>query len=216
MTATEPAWPVPGWRRIPDWPHYVIHRDTCEVWSVGRQVPCKGGKTRWAPAKPIRPDTGGRVPLSRPGQVRLAHVARFLHPLTFPEKIRPQVMCRGGHPLTTPIRPRIFGSRFAEPNVVEWGTGNRVCLYCHRHPQQHAVYSPSWGTAQPLSDHRYSDLPATPHPRRPDDDVDEDGEPLIHRIGLFADNFLAYELTRAILDRRGVISERLLIRNRSI
>ncbi|HME79330.1 MAG TPA: hypothetical protein VKI00_27830 [Mycobacterium sp.] len=211
MNTTEPTWPVPGWRRAPGWPDYVVHRDTLEVWSTGRRVPCKGGATRWAPAKRINPTTDGRVPLSQSGKTTLVHVVRYLHPLTFPEKIRPQVMCRGGHPLTDPIRPRIFG-RFAEPNVAEWGTGNRVCRYCHPPEQHPAHYSLSHGTAQPP---RYSDLPATPVPCA-DNTVDEDGQPLIHRIFLFADNYLAYELTRAILDRRGVISEKLNIRNRSI
>jgi hypothetical protein len=175
----ERAWPIPGWRRIPGWPHYAVHRDTLEVWSVGRQVPCKGGKTRWAPATRINPTADGRVPLSQSGQVKVVHVARFLHPLTWPEtrkETRTQLMCRGSHPLAPPMRPHIFGM-FAEPNVTEWGTGNRICLHCHPNREQHpATYSLTYGAAQPPPDHRYSNLPATPKLCRypADDDYDPD------------------------------------------
>jgi hypothetical protein len=135
-----------------------------QVWSLPRHVPCKGGKTRQLAAKEIKPDHG-RVSLSQNGKTRRYHIADELYPTVFPELVeRPQLWCRKGHLLSQPIDPEIFGSLkdVVKPRVYRWGTGNRICQWCHNVPVAFGTdnaYSLQYGVAG-MPD--YSSLPAEP------------------------------------------------------
>ncbi|UMB67680.1 hypothetical protein [Mycobacterium paraterrae] len=122
------AWRSAGYRPIPGWPTYVLGLGL-DVWSLPREVGCKGGVTRQTTARQLKPDRG-RVSLSCDGTVRRYHVADELFPAVFPERLRPQVICRHGHPLHHVDSALLVTRRLATPSVQVWGSGNRICLHC--------------------------------------------------------------------------------------
>ncbi|UMB71767.1 hypothetical protein [Mycobacterium paraterrae] len=146
------AWQSAGYRPIPGWPTYILGIEL-DVWSLPREVPCKGGTTRWLSAKHLKPDRG-RVSLSCDGSVRRYHVADELFPAVFPERLRPQVICRHGHPLhyVDPDCALLVARRLGEPSVSVWGTGNRICLRCTDAPTTYPTdntYSLHHGVGMP-------------------------------------------------------------------
>jgi hypothetical protein len=149
------------YRVIPEWSAYQIGPEA-DVWSMPRQVRCKGGGTRLIPWKQIKP-SDGRVSLSQDGRRGRFNVHKQLFPLAFPELCgRPQVFCHNGHPISVPINPDIFGSLAPVTKVARWGTGNRICLWCSEPPEafdSDNTYSLHYGVAIPAD---YSDLPAQP------------------------------------------------------
>jgi hypothetical protein len=99
-----------------------------DVWSLPRQVRCKGGRTRQTPAKRLTVDDG-RVTLSQDGKTRPYHVHRELYPRVFRDHLRHQAWCWNGHPLmeTRPDLPAVLAAQIGKPNIAVWGTGNRIC-----------------------------------------------------------------------------------------
>src|ERR1700739_2893141 len=136
MTTTY-DWVHPSYRSVPLWPAYVRGADL-DVWSLPREVRCKGGKTRQIAAKQLTPDDG-RVRLSHDGKTGRFHVLNALYPLVFPELRRTyQPRCRKHHPMMEPVNLAIFGSVAPEIRVAYWGTGNRICLWCNDLPEAFA------------------------------------------------------------------------------
>lgn len=78
-------WSTNSYRVIPDWSDYVMG-PRMDVWSLPRQVPCKGGKTRQLAAKQLKPENG-RVTFSRGSETQRYHIARDLYPKMFPELV---------------------------------------------------------------------------------------------------------------------------------
>jgi hypothetical protein len=159
-TTNEHNWQPYGYRVIPDFPHYVISTDL-DVWSLPREVRCKGGKTRLTLSKRLKPEDG-RVTLCHNGRKRRFHVERELFPQVF---IRPrrQAWCLKNHPLMEPRAdlPTILAARIGKPKIAEWGTGNRVCLRCHQLPGafDKGSYSLEYGVAG------MPDYTSTPQPK---------------------------------------------------
>jgi hypothetical protein len=160
-------WETTGYRLIPEWCAYVMSAEL-DVWSLPRQVRCKGGKTRQTAAKQLIPDDG-RVRLSQDGKIGRFHVFNDLYPLVFPELKRTyQPRCRKRHPLMAPIIPAIFGSLAPVTRVAYWGTGNRICLWCNDPPETFPddnAYSLQYGVAGMAE---YSSTPAQPKLREED------------------------------------------------
>ncbi|MGV0050115.1 hypothetical protein ACRU43_12885 [Mycobacterium colombiense] len=165
-----------GYRPVPGWSAYAMSVGL-EVWSMPRQVRCKGGRTRQTAAKRIKPSDDGRVTLCQDGKIQRYHVQRDLYPRVFPELAKErQVFCRKGHPLMHPINPQLFGELGAVVKVAYWGTLNRICLWCHNPPEVFAsdnTYSMAYGVAVP---EHYSGMPARPKVfGRREGDGDRDG-----------------------------------------
>ena len=136
-TTNEYAWELfGGYRPIPEWPAYVMSAQL-DVWSLPREVPCKGGETRRSgAAKQLKVDEDGRVTLCHAGRKRRFHVERELFPAVF---VRPrrQAWCRSEHPLMEPRAslPAILADRIGKPDIALWGTGNRICRRCYKPPE---------------------------------------------------------------------------------
>lgn len=165
MTTMEHLYVAPGFRVIPDWGHYMMSPGL-QVWSMAREVPCKGGGTRLKAAKRIKNDGDGRVTLSQDSRRGRFHVYRHLYPITFPDHIdaerRPQVTCRKGHPLVEYEHEVLKGWMTPAPRVAEWGTGNRICLWCSTPPKSYTtdnLYSVAYGVGRIAN---YTGLPAEP------------------------------------------------------
>ncbi|ASW84800.1 hypothetical protein [Mycobacterium intracellulare] len=171
MTTTEHLYLAKGFRVIPAWEGYMMSPGL-QVWSMARDVPCKGGKTRLKAAKRIKNDDHGRVTLSQESRRGRFHIYRELYPITFPDlaeaerkaaRQRPQVACVKGHLLTDPINPVL--ARLADsikPRIAEWGTGNRICLWCSTPPKSYPtdnMYSSAYGVGRIAN---YTNLPAEP------------------------------------------------------
>jgi hypothetical protein len=168
-----------NYRVIPEWSAYQIGPEA-DVWSMPRQVPCKGGATRHKAAKKLSLSKDGRVTLCQGGKSRRYHVVRELFPVVFPELAypHPQVECRNGHPLSEFDHEILKMWMTPKPNIARWGAGNRICLSCCSLPDifDAHTYSRMYGTAGVPE---YSGLPARPKlfGRRPDDgDRDQLGE----------------------------------------
>ena len=152
-----------GYRPIPNWSGYAMSVKL-DVWSMPRQVRCKGGGTKRNPAKQLKV-SDGRVTLCHDGRQRRYHVERELYPRVFPDQLRPQVRCHNGHPLIAPVNPDIFGSLapIVQPRLAYWGTGNRICKWCCCEPPDTFPadnrYSLQFGVGE-VSD--YTGLPAQP------------------------------------------------------
>ena len=157
-----------GFRTIPAWSGYAMNPGM-EVWSLPRNVPCKGGKTRYKAAKQIKPDDG-RVTLSQDNRRGRFHVYLELYPITFPdlleaalqaERQRPQATCRKGHPLMEFEHETLESWMTPKPRITHWGTGNRICLWCCTPPDSFPTftYSRAYGVAIPS---HYSNTPAQP------------------------------------------------------
>ncbi|MEY8015040.1 hypothetical protein [Mycobacterium servetii] len=169
------------WRVIPEFSAYVMSV-RLEVWSLPREVACKGGRTRQHAGKRIKCDDG-RVWLCKNGQSRRFHV-RDLFPQVFPELVdqerraarqRPQVTCRKGHPLMEFDHEVLKTWMTPKPKLAYWGTGNRICLACGDAPRSYPTdncYSLHFGVAG-IRD--YTGAPAEPKlvGRRPGDDRDQ-------------------------------------------
>jgi hypothetical protein len=158
------------WRVIPEYTGYVMSVGL-EVWSLPRQVACKGGGTRQKSGKRMKPSCDGRVSLCENGKTQRYHVRRDLYPAVFPDLIaqerraarqRPQVTCRKGHPLMEFDHDIMKAWMNPKPHIMYWGTDNRICLWCHDAPDAFDTdnrYSLHYGVAG-LGD--YSALPAEP------------------------------------------------------
>jgi hypothetical protein len=144
-------WLPVGFRVIPDWP-YVMNFGM-DVWSLPREVPCKGGKTRQTSARKLKPDNSGRVTFSFLGRMRRYHVENELFPLVFPDRVLPkwmrhQLTCRNNHPLVEFEHEILKRWMTPKPAVAYWGTGNRVCLHCCTPPATYPhdkTYSQEYG-----------------------------------------------------------------------
>lgn len=152
-----------GCRPVPDWSAYVMS-PALEVWSLPRQVRCRGNRTRQTAAKRVKASDDGRVTLCQDGKIARYHLNRELYPRVFPELAKErQAFCRKGHPLLRPVNPDFFGELGSDfVRVAHWGTLNRICLWCHNPPEVFAsdnTYSMAYGVAVP--DH-YSGMPAQP------------------------------------------------------
>jgi hypothetical protein len=155
MTTTTYDWVNSKYRPIPEYPIYIMS-PSLDVWSLSREVNCKGGKTRVLAAKQLLPDDG-RVRLTQNGHTKRFHVRNQLFPLAFPELRRTyQTHCRHGHMLMRPLIPNFDDL----VRVAYWGTGNRVCLWCNDAPtESDSGYSSIYGIAGVPC---YSELPAQP------------------------------------------------------
>ena len=141
-----------------------------DVWSLSRQVPCKGGKTRSTTARRLNP-SARRVYLCANGSRQRLHLERELFPLTFPDLVekqrqealqRPQARCKKGHPLIDPVRPEMFGT--VQPKIAYWGRGNRVCLRCN--PLQAETAFDAYSRHSGIHGRNYRGLPTRPAKRR--------------------------------------------------
>jgi hypothetical protein len=154
-------WVPYGYRVIPGWTNYMMSAEL-DVWSMPRQVRCKGDRTRHTPPKQLKP-SDGRVTLCHDGRTRRFHVERELSPLVFIAPRR-QGWCRKHHPLmeTRTDYPPILKDRFGKPHIITWGTGNRICLRCHQPGTlDNGTYSLQYGVAGMPE---YTNLPAQPKP----------------------------------------------------
>lgn len=159
---TTHEWVHPSYRTIPDYPSYVMNPNQ-QVWSLSRQVNCRGGATRTVAAKQLQLDNG-RVKLSVNNITRRFNVANELFPLTWPELVRErQSHCRNGHLISRPPHHPLFWDLV---RVHYWGCGNRVCAWCSGEPPHgDSGYSRIYGAAG-MPDY-YSDQPTTPRIKYP-------------------------------------------------
>jgi hypothetical protein len=146
---TEHNWTHAGFRPIPGYESYEMNTGL-DVWSLPREVPCKGGGTRTTPPKLLKPSHDGRVTLSCNGKP-FRFRRDVLYKMTFPELVDVQAVCRRRHPLVRPTDPQMFGSLAdaVQPRIARWGTGHRICLSCNDLPEAFAVhtYSRVYGSA---------------------------------------------------------------------